>query len=80
MHFPSELKPLLAAVIVLALAHAVIRVRSRRAASAPSRQAARRRVATGRSEAPIDPAASEDPADALARLRRRSSDGGTHHG
>jgi hypothetical protein len=64
---PPELKPLLAIVIALAIAHALLRARVRRSASAR-----RVRTATKRAIAPIEGAEHVAPAAnaALAALQR----------
>ena len=62
--FPAALRPLLALVIVLAIAHMVLRIRVRTAVKRPRRPAQRRGQA-----APMKETLPTDPADALAALR-----------
>jgi hypothetical protein len=64
--FPVGLRPLLALVIVLAIAHMVLRTRVRKAVKRPRRPTQRRGQA-----APMKEALPIDPADALAALRSR---------
>jgi hypothetical protein len=70
MQFPEHLKPLLAVVIALAIAHTVLRARAARRRverTAWTRKA--RGVAPRQAHAPIDAGQEGDPAQALARLR-----------
>jgi hypothetical protein len=71
---PPELRPLLAIVIVLAIMHALLKVRAR-AQSARSPRGVRRAA-----DPPIDTTdlAKMAPEDALARLRDRARDA-SHH-
>jgi len=72
--FPVELRPLLVAVIVLAIVHMVLRMRARKG---PRARSAGRRTSVQHvhDAAPMKSGLPSDPADALAALRRRADEG-----